>query len=191
MANPEYMHARELGLRAMSIETSACVGEGACCTSQVPISKGDIGIMVKDIHSGKISREVIDATIERGKDPERSEQCPFLDIDNKCSIYESRPLVCITWGIGGELSPMGHVDLSKMIASGELEETGSGRIRNMDLNQATCLTCRLITAFDTTSIEANNLASEANNQVLPVIKKGRDYTTTDFVKNELPYIQAK
>ncbi len=188
MANPEYMRARELGLSAMSIEPSACVGDGACCTSQVPITKGDIGIIVKDIKSGKISSEVVDAAIARSKDSEKTEQCPFLDNDNRCSVYESRPLVCITWGIGGLPSSMGHVDLSKMISDGVLEETKPGRIRNMDLEQATCLTCHLITAFDTTSTEANDLANKANTQIIPIIKSGRDYTTTDFVKKELPYI---
>ncbi len=186
MANPEYIHARELGLQAMSIEPSACVADGAaaCCTSEVPITKGDIGIIVGDIRKGKISREVVDAAIVRSKDPERSEQCPFLDSDNRCSIYESRPLICITWGIGGIPLPLAD----RIDVKGLVEEAEPGRIRNIDLEQATCFTCHIVTAWDTTSLEANRLAADANKQVIPVIKKGRDYTTTEFVKRDLPYI---
>ncbi len=184
MPNLEYMHAREIGLRANAIEPSACVGDGACCTSQVPLTKGDVGIIIEDIRRGRISREVVDATIDRSQDPERSEQCPFLDTENRCSIYESRPLICIIWGVGGPPSPMGHIDLGDLV-----EKTGPDRIRNMDLEQTTCFKCHLMTAFDTTSVEANKLAREASLQTAPVLmKRGRQYTTTEFVKRELPYI---
>lgn len=184
MANPEYMHAREIGLRANAIEPSACVGNGACCTSEVPLTKGDVGIIERDIRHGRISREVVNAAIARSQDPERSEQCPFLDFENRCSIYESRPLICIVWGIGGAPSPAGHIDLGNLV-----EETGPGRIRNMDLEQATCFQCRLMTAFDTTSVEANELAREASLQTEPVlIKRGREYTTAEFVRKDLPFI---
>ena len=191
MANPEYMRAREMALKAMSIEPSACVGDGQCCTFDVPITKGDMGIIAKDIRSGKISREIVNASIERSKDPERNEKCPFLDPDNKCSIYESRPLVCITWGIGGVFSPSETVvvtSLDNMVADGTLEETGPGRIRNIELKQTTCVPCRFLTAFDTTSVEANDLANAANAFLKPIMKGGRKYSTMDFAKTDLPQI---
>lgn len=191
MANPEYIRAREMALEAMSIEPSSCVGDGQCCTSDVPITKGDMGVIVKDIRSGKIPSEVVNASIERSKYPERSGKCPFLDLSNKCSIYESRPLICITWGIGGVFCPSETViidSLDKMVADGTLEETKPGTIRNMELKQATCVACRFLTAFNTTSVKANDLANEANTHIKPIIRGGRKYSTMDFVKTDLPKI---
>lgn len=180
MANPEYMHAREIGLRANSIESSACVANGTCCISDVPLTKGDVEIIVEGIRQGQISRDVIYATIDRSRDSKRREKCPFLNSENKCSIYDSRPLICIVWGIGG--SP------HKFSLEG-VQKAEPGRINNSDLIQQACLECHLLTVFNTTSEEANELAQEARLQAEPVLMEGgRKYTTSEFVKRELPFI---
>ena len=75
-----------------------------------------------------------------------------------------------------------------MVADGTLEETGPGRIRNIELKQTTCVPCRFLTAFDTTSVEANDLANAANAFLKPIMKGGRKYSTMDFAKTDLPQI---
>lgn len=186
MANPEYTRTREMALRANTIGPSACVGDGKCCTPDIPLTKGDLAVIVKNVRRSNIPREVVRETIERSNDLNRQDKCAFLDPDNKCSIYPYRPVTCIVWGIGG--LPMDKPDYYK--AKREWEKSGTpDEYPNVTLEQFTCLGCRFMTAFDATKIEANELAmkaSEANTNTLKK-KNGEPYALMDYVKTELPY----
>lgn len=186
MANSEYMRARESALYANSIEPSSCIGDAACCDAEVPVSSGDIGVIIRDIRNGKIARNVIDDAVRRNQDPERNNRCPFLTEGNKCSIYESRPIVCVVWGIGG--LPIDEESYQQSV--NEWKVTGeSQQYPNMLLEQSTCIGCRIQTCFNSTSVEANEAALRAPGMAqatYPIMKKGKPYTLTQFVTTELP-----
>lgn len=184
MPNPEYMLAREMALRANEIGPSSCVGNGACCESTTPLVIGDAGLIIRDIRSGKISSETINETISRSQDPKRQTLCPFLNTENRCSIYESRPLTCVVWGIGG--LPLDGEDYARAIRGWERSGIPD-TYPNIDLNQLTCLKCRLSTASNSTKIEANELALKASRfaEIRTERRRGGQYTVSQFVKAEL------
>ena len=185
MASPEYTLARQTAFRANEIETSSCVGEGACCESTVPLTRGDLGIIISDIRRGKISSKIINEAISRSQDPQRSGRCPFLNPENRCDIYESRPLTCMVWGIGGDpLDPENYADAVRNYKNG-----GLNRYPNLLLEQNTCISCRMQTAFGSTSIEANELALKACRAIVPLRKKGQDYTILKFVRDGISEIK--
>lgn len=209
--NPNYLQARDMALSANAVEgASACVGDGACCTAEVPIYTSDMLRITQDIQSGDISRQTVSDAIKRANDPSKAAACPFLTDDNLCSIYDSRPYICVAWGIGGE--PMepnlykkmatsweeisefeGEVPKDYNKAAQDWKENGvSSPVPNLCLEQATCLGCRFNTAWEATPIEANETVRQANRlwgKEMSKREEGRGRKMIpQFVRNDLPRI---
>lgn len=61
-----------------------CKGCGECCSNFLPLTQEEIKLMKK------LSKK-------ENKHPLRQDwynRCPFLNNNNKCDIYENRPLIC-------------------------------------------------------------------------------------------------
>lgn len=73
-------------------------GLARCCRGEIPITQGDLREIRIGVKRGGIAEDAISAAQDRAR--LRREECPFLDDDNRCSIYNHRPLICIATGIG-------------------------------------------------------------------------------------------
>jgi Fe-S-cluster containining protein len=81
---------------------SCAAGCAACCHARVDISKHEKRLLLNHLKQNKLSidkdRLAIQAQAlrEGGWDqlPFADRKCVFLDAQNRCSIYESRPLLC-------------------------------------------------------------------------------------------------
>lgn len=198
-----YLQARNIALEANAIKgASSCIGDSACCTSIVAISNNDMLVITSDIESGKISRGTVENAIERSKMPENG-RCPFLTDTNLCSIYESRPYQCITWGIGGKPLPKktyatlvddwkritesgGQIRADYEQAAKEWRDEGKpSTVPNLAVEQATCLECRFNTAWNGTPIEANERIREAD-RIMETANDRLRKSTTRFAREDLP-----
>lgn len=185
MANAEYISARNMALRANAIANASSCRKAFCCEASVPLTKGDLGIIVKGIRSGEITDDIVSDAIARSQDPEKNKICPFLTSEERCSIYDHRPLTCILWGIGGD--PIDNKHYNQAVK--ESRQGGSNTYPNLLLVQSTCLSCRITTHADSTPIEANELASKARSALRYKRKGGKEYTIIDFTRKELPSIR--
>lgn len=206
----KYMQAREMALAANLVKgASSCVGEGRCCAANVPLSKNDIAIITNDILEGRISHGALDDAIKRSNDPQNN-RCPFLTDNNRCSIYESRPYVCISWGIGGKPVPeysrlvedWVRITNSKEEIDGNYERAAKewkkdrkpSTVPNLALTQATCLDCRFNTAWEATPIEANEGMIVANLIYREVLRENGEKSKrsiTLFARVDLPLIVGR
>lgn len=185
MANAEYISARNMALRANEIANASSCREALCCEASVPLTRGDIGTIVKGIRSGKITDDIVSDAVARSQDPKHNEICPFLTPAQRCSIYKDRPLTCILWGIGGDPIDKKHYDQAVEAS----RQGGSNTYPNLLLVQSTCLSCRITTHADSTPIEANQLALEARSALRYKRKGGKEHTIIDFTREELPSIR--
>ena len=65
-----------------------CKKCGSCCSNYLPLSKSEKAKLKNIVKTRKLK------PIERPFDSYPGLTCPFLDNNNKCSIYEDRPLIC-------------------------------------------------------------------------------------------------
>ena len=93
-----------------------CVGCGRCCTETiVPVTDSDVKRLMK--HTGKKAQEIVrffgtadvewtdgDESWIHTTDGNRflalikaQNRCQFLDDDNRCTVYEARPMTCRTF----------------------------------------------------------------------------------------------
>lgn len=207
--NPNYLQARDIALAANAVEgANACVGDGECCRDDAPIYPDDIALIEQGLSDGTISRATALNAIARSNDPSQIGRCPFLTDNNRCSIYEKRPYVCVSWGIGGEPIEPGtykrlasdwqninesEVEVPKdyQAAANDWKENGnSSPVPNLCLRQATCLDYRFQTAWESTPIEANETMRAANKIWDGTIKavRNKEKTLLTFARNDLPRI---
>ena len=71
-----------------------CSGCGQCCSDLLPLSKKEIEIIRKYIHTHQIKRQQHKMPFAKAADFDLC--CPFMDIskEKKCTIYEVRPQIC-------------------------------------------------------------------------------------------------
>ena len=72
------------GMRLIQTNThkGKCIKCGECCGNLLPLSRSEIERIRAFITEHKISMQ--------GHDPD----CPFLNTDKRCTVYEVRPLIC-------------------------------------------------------------------------------------------------
>ncbi len=94
--NPRKLDEIVHALHIEVFEKIDCLTCGNCCLSLGPrISEKDIAKMAKYLRIKET--ELIDTYLKVDEDKDyifRTMPCPFLGIDNYCSIYESRPKAC-------------------------------------------------------------------------------------------------
>lgn len=93
-----YDEAREIALIASSLEnqkgTLCTEGNANCCTSDAEVVAKDVNHIFEGFRSGILPIEALEVALYRAAT--NDSRCPFLDDDNGCSIYEYRPLICIS-----------------------------------------------------------------------------------------------
>lgn len=83
-------------------QTFECDGCGACCrTKLVDVYEVDL------LREPRLGRHML--PVRDGLDGEigylnclAEQRCPFLDNENRCSVYLQRPTVCVLFPAGGE-----------------------------------------------------------------------------------------
>lgn len=79
---------------------SRCNTSECCQNRKVRLTFFDAQYILEAIKNGEISKKVAEQAWETAKD-RNSRICPFLNSEtNKCTIYNHRPLVCMTYGYG-------------------------------------------------------------------------------------------
>lgn len=67
-----------------------CKQCGNCCSCILPLSNKEIERIKNYIHKNKINPNTANNILQK----EFVDKCPFLNEQNKCSIYEVRPEIC-------------------------------------------------------------------------------------------------
>ena len=82
---------------------------GRCCSNYLPLGKNEIKELKQLVRKHKIK------PIKRIIDINYYDTCPFLDINNKCIIYEFRPKICKEFAcFGNRLENLKKVDTSEI-----------------------------------------------------------------------------
>lgn len=79
---------------------SCTKGYGNCCEQggDIVLTKGDTNLILEALADGRIPDSVKQQTIANLSGPNPN-FCPFFNQDQRiCSIYEDRPLVCVSYG---------------------------------------------------------------------------------------------
>lgn len=76
-------------------------GNGECCmVRDLAMTMDDLGVIAEGIANEDISQETLHQAM-RNEGDEENQYCPFFDRTNRvCTIYEYRPLVCVSYGMG-------------------------------------------------------------------------------------------
>jgi Fe-S-cluster containining protein len=141
--SPEYLELRRAALflnSAMNSNHPCKAGLARCCTADASISPDDQQNIREGIHSGEIPQSIVEEAIRRAKLPQ-NKKCGFLNMENRCSIYPRRPLLCIATGVIGIPRPAGA--LERILAN---PETRSKGVAFEDLGSTMCYKCHEILA---------------------------------------------
>ncbi len=104
MSNYIEMRTAALSLEERKSRFHPCSeGRANCCkqSSQISVTAGDQLNILSAFESQNIKEATILRAIIRATSGDQN-SCPFLDEQNNCSIYVNRPLVCISYGNGGD-----------------------------------------------------------------------------------------
>jgi hypothetical protein len=147
-------------------------GNGECCKVKIEILDSDLEVIENAVRANLIPLPVIIGAYKASLDPE-AKSCAFLyeakDGQRLCSIYEYRPLICITNTAGG--SPQDHVYMKLALAGIKLPD-----IKVRDLEKCgLCTGCFRKAERDNPSLPLEHLVTSLNVgqlHVVEMIKKG-------------------
>jgi Fe-S-cluster containining protein len=184
--NESYIKLRNevLELNATYSDYCLCRGiEGSCCKPDIKMLPEDQEIIVEAIRRGDIPAETIHRAVERARKP-GLDRCAFLGDDNRCTIYEHRPVLCIQHGNGG-------LPKSKPVAMKAMRSPGNKTIAISEIEQFSCNAC----AEHVTGKQRLPLAMVGKSvAILVTIQQGEQHygmpRMNDFLKRQFGNLEA-
>lgn len=70
------------------------IGNAECCTADAEVLTEDIELLLEGFRDGSLPIDILHDAIERAQLMDG--RCPFLSEENHCTVYEQRPLICIS-----------------------------------------------------------------------------------------------
>lgn len=95
----EYEVEEKLSQIYESIPSGDCVGCGSCCHESVPLTFFELMRVDEYLKENGLSKELAHGVVHYYfNELTRRDSCPFLNDDNRCRIYDVRPLTCRVYG---------------------------------------------------------------------------------------------
>lgn len=92
---------RQAAFKANEKMPTHCHGcRGKCCTREVEITRDDADLIMSGVRSGEINQQTTRTALDSA-DIKDSNRCPFLAGEDKCAIYDFRPIICVIYSAGG------------------------------------------------------------------------------------------
>lgn len=101
-----------------------CSGCGECCSDLLPLTKKDIKRLNHYIKKQKIGL--------RPKENDDDISCPFLNENNRCNVYEARPMICRVFSCSAPLfSVIASIDKRKPTTNSSMRFVFGGDSSNL------------------------------------------------------------
>lgn len=168
--------AKALKFNAEAQQYSFCKSiNGGCCVRNVPLIREDKELIKDAVQKKEIPRETMRRAQRRARDKELNE-CVFLGEQGECTIYSSRPVVCINHGNGG--IPKDEQRRMQILGG------SSGEISVKDIAPFSCADC-----ISNTDQEGAVPEEIARKGMIIKYELNRRPTTSieDFLTKELPH----